>query len=98
IIQRIIVATKRKCWQPHFPKRWIISLYWFICAMKMIGTHGQKRTATLNNLLYSDPTTRRKLVVCCAKFTTSLRRVVGPVSKALGNKEMQWQRNQGSTQ
>jgi hypothetical protein len=36
-----------------------------------------------NNLLYSDPTTRRKLVVCCANFTTSLLCSVGPVSKAL---------------
>ena len=37
----------------------------------------------LNNLLYSDPTTRRKLVVCCANFITSLLCSVGPVSKAL---------------
>jgi len=49
----------------------------------MIGIHGQRRTATLNNLLYSDPTTRRKLVVCCANLTTSLLCSVGPVSKAL---------------
>src|SRR5690606_9569253 len=37
------------------------------------------------NLLYSGPTMRRKLVVCCATFTTSLLCSVGPVSKALGH-------------
>lgn len=39
-----------------------------------------------NNLLYSDPTKRRKLVVCCANFTTILLCSVGPVSKALGKR------------
>lgn len=58
-------------------------MYGTLQAFCYISLRGQRKTH--NKLPYSDPTRRHKLVLSWANFPTSLRRLVGQVSKALGS-------------
>lgn len=42
------MVTKKKCWRARIQRKWDTFHYWFTCAMKTIGAHGQKCTETLN--------------------------------------------------